>query len=223
MPLAVIGTFYGRHENTFPLMHRLFVDATRRPDETWLMCETAEDRDTVFRAFQELYDLEVLDGIPENCNVVHYPTPVNEHGKYRVIPYSNKINAALDATQADLIVYLDNGSMPGPDKYRVMAEALERNPGWGAVYCTQERSGFSPTVAYADSTVHDGYCAVNYTQVMHRKTGHRWTLDMRHANPDLADALFWRDLHTQLGPFHPVGGTTVHDFHHIPDPKAVGV
>jgi hypothetical protein len=220
--LAVIGTFYGRPENTFALMHRLFVDGTRKPDEAWLMCETADDRDNIFAAFQELYDLELLDGIPDECNVLHYPTPLDA-GRYAVIPYSNKINAALDATQADLIVYLDNGSMPGPDKYRVMAEALEKHPEWGAVFCTQQRTGFSPTTHVADGIVTDGYCAVNYTQVMHRLTTDRWELDMRHANPDLADALFWRALHRSLGDFHPAGGTTVHDFHHIPNPAAVGI
>jgi hypothetical protein len=46
---------------------------------------------------------------------------------------------------------------------------------------------------------------------------------MKWANPDLADALFWRQLHRVLGPFYPVGGHTVLDEHHIPSPVAVGL
>lgn len=218
MKFAVIATFHQRHDKTFPLMHRLFVDGTATPDEAWIMCETADDRDNVFEAFQELYDMELIDRLPDGLNVVHYPTPRKANGDYAVIPYSNKINAALDASQADHIVYLDNNSIPGPDKYRVMHEALCSHPDWGAVYCTQKRTGFSDVTHHARDVIHDGYCQVNYTQVMHRRTGDRWTLDMRHANPDLADALFWRSLHASIGSFYPAGGDTIHDDHHIPHP-----
>jgi len=220
--LAVIGTFFERHENTFPLMHRLFVDGTRKPDETWLMCESHKDAYAINEALEELCDLEVLDDWPEGAQVVVLPTP-QTNGTYDVIPYSNKINSALDASAADLFCYLDNGSMPGPDKYRVMAQALEEHPEWGAVYCTQERTGFANERFTADKVMPNAYCQLNYTQVMHRKTSRRWTLDMQHANPDLADAIFWRDLHSDFGAFYPAGGGTVHDFHHIPHPGLAGV
>lgn len=218
MKFAVIGTFHQRHENTFPLMHRLFVDSTRTPDEAWIMCEAQEDRDAVFLAIQDLYEQELIDGFPAALNAIVTPTPRTDTGKYKVIPYSNKINAALNATSCDLVCYLDNNSMPGPDKYRVMAEAMEQHPEQAAVYCTQKRTGFSDVTHHARDIIEDGYCQVNFTQVMHRRTADRWTLDMAHANPDLADALFWRSLHRTLGPFYPAGGDTIHDDHHIPHP-----
>lgn len=221
MKLAVVGTFFGRHSNTFPILRRL-LECTRIPDECWLMCETEMDAAVVYEAYHELYELEVVDAMPEWLHVQVLPSP-SVDGVYAVIPYSNKINWALDKTEADAVVYLDNNSMPSAEKYDVMLSALEARPEWGAVYCTQKRTGFQPTVAVADALVVDGYCAVNYTQVMHRVTADRWTLDMANADPDLADALFWRSLHSSLGPFWPVGGARVHDTHHMPSPAAHGL
>lgn len=221
MTLAVIATMFGRHENSLPILRRL-TEATRLPDECWLLCETEEDAEAIWAAYRTLYELEVLDEWPSWARVEVIPTPRKEGG-YAVIPYSNKINWALNRTKADLIVYLDNGSMPSPEKFEVMAAALEAHPEWGAVYCTQQRTGFQPTLAPADVVVDDAYCGLNYTQVMHRLTADRWPLDMRHADPDLADGLFWRELHATLGAFHPAGGPRVHDTHHIPSPKAAGL
>lgn len=221
--LAVIATLYGRHENTLPLLHRLWVDGTRKPDETFLMCETMEDVAAVTNATDLLRnEFELFETPPGLVKMYLWPTPM-DGGKYQVIPYSNKINKALDETTCDLIVYLDNGSMPSSDKFEIMAGALEEHPEWGAVYCTQKRTGMHEMIAPADVPCEDGYCALNYTQVMHRKTEDRWTLDMAHANPDLADGLFWRSLHQTLGVFFPVGGeSNVLDTHHIPNPAAVG-
>lgn len=218
LSLAVIGTFYGRHENSLPLMHRLFVDSTRKPDEAWLMCETMEDVDTIGYALSELYEMELLDTRPGNLRLCE--TPRLDNGSYAVLPYANKINVALDESEADLVVYLDNNSMPSPYKFEAMAKVLEAHPDWGAVYCTQKRTGFNETIFYADNPVEDGYCALNYTQVMHRRTNDRWPTDMDLADPDLADGVFWRTLHASLGPFFPAGGSEVHDEHHIPSPKA---
>lgn len=217
MTFAAIVPLYQRHENTFPLLHRLLVDSTRKPDEVWLMCEGEDDVAAVRRAEDELVELGVLEPSEIVAHVVYCPT------LERVIPYSNKINVALDKTDADAIVYVDNGSMPSPYKFEIMAGALEANPEWGAVYVTQERTGFQPTVFEAVDVVFDAYCVLNFTQVMHRKTADRWTLDLAWADPDVADAMFWRDLHRSLGPFHPVGGTEVHDWHHMPSQAANGL
>jgi hypothetical protein len=217
--LAVIGTFYGRHENTFPLLHRLLVDGTRKPDEAWLMCEGHDDVAAIELALDDLYEMELIDGPIPGVRIISLQTP-KVGGRYAVIPYSRKINWALDASQADAFVYLDNNSMPGPDKYAVMAQALEQHPEYGAVYCTQKRTGFNETVFYAEEPVYDAFCVLNYTQVMHRRTDQRWTMDMRWADPDLADGLFWRQLHDKLGPFFPAGGKTIQDWHHIPSPAA---
>jgi hypothetical protein len=220
MKLAVIGTFYRRHENTFPLLHRVLIDSVRKPDEFWLMCEDEEDAQAVERALKELYELEVLDERqPANLQVITLETP-RTGGAYDVIPYSHKINFALDASVADMFVYLDNDSRPSAEKYKVMAQELERKPEVGAVYCTQKRTGFAPMTCEAYGLVHDAFCVLNYTQVMHRRTEARWTLEMQFADPDLADALFWRSLHMEVGPFHPVGGPMIHDWHHIPSPAA---
>jgi hypothetical protein len=220
--VAVIGTFYGRHENSFPLLHRLYVDATRRPDEAWLLCETDEDAQALDAAFDDLYDLEALDGWPDGLHVEVVETP-RTGGGYAVIPYAHKINHALDRVTADYVVYLDNGSMPAPEKIAAMAASLDANPGWGAVYCAQKRTGYNETVIPADRVVEDGFCVLNYTQVMHRVTEDRWPLDMKYANPDLADGHFWRSLHATLGPFHPCPDGRVLDEHHIPDVKAAGI
>lgn len=219
MKLAVIGTFYARHENSLPLFHRLFVDSTRKPDEAWLMCETDEDAEALNAAYRYLHDCEVLDGWPAGCRVEVLSTPTDD-GRFLVLPYAWKINHALDRCTADAVVYLDNNSMPAPEKLAVMAAALEQHPKWGAVYCTQKRTGFDPGVFVGEEPVEDGYCRLNYTQVMHRLTKDRWPTDMSLADPDVADGVFWRTLHQQVGAFFPAGGSAVLDTHHIPSPSA---
>jgi hypothetical protein len=103
-----------------------------------------------------------------------------------------------------------------------MVEALEAHPEWGAVYVGQHRTGFEDKLVLADKVIGDAYGVLNYTQVCHRLTADRWTLDMQWANPDLADAMFWRDLHKSLGDFYPVGEGIL-DEHHMEDRKAVGI
>lgn len=211
----MVGTFHRRYENTFALMHRLFVDSTRKPDEAWLMCEDEEDEAAIYEALAELDDLELLSD-EEPWHVMVVPTPRDTSGECAVIPYSNKINTALDLIDAAAVVYLDNGSMPGPDKYRVMAEGLENNPEWGAVYCTQKRSGYIDELFTADEIIEAAAHRLNYTQVMHRPTGDRWPLELSYAQPDIADSVFWGKLNETLGPFYPVGGTRILDDHHMP-------
>jgi len=223
MRLAVIGTFYGRHENSLPILKRLFVESSRKPDEAWLMCETNEDAEALREAYRALYDAEMLDEWPDGLKILHLPTP-KKRGVYTVIPYSNKINFALNNTEADAIVYLDNGSMPHFEKFRYMLNRLMQKPNKvKAVYCTQERTGFRDEISVADAVIEDAYCVLNYTQVMHRLTDDRWPTDMTYARPaDLADATFWRKLHKSLGAFYPVG-TQVLDEHHMPSPSAQGL
>lgn len=220
--LAVVGTFYGRHDRSLPLLHRLYVDATRRPDEAWLLCETAADQEALEAGYRELYDLEALDGRPDGLHIGVVETPRKPSGGYDVIPYAHKINHALDLVQSDYVVYLDNGSMPHPEKYGVMAAALDANPAWGAVYCGQRRTGYVDIDVPADGTVEDAFCVLNYTQVMHRRTSDRWPLDMKLADPDLADGWFWRALHESLGDFHPCG-TGILDVHHMDGVHASGL
>lgn len=196
------------------MVQRLLTDSSRRPDETWLLCESQDDAAVLERALKGKRQRGVF------LKVI--PTP-RAHGSYKVIPYSNKINWALNRTSADLIVYLDNGSTPHPRKYEVMAGALEQHPRWGAVYCTQKRTGYHNVTHEARDVLQNGDGQVNYTQVMHRITDDRWPLDMALADPDVADGKFWSALHRKLGPFHPVGGGRVLDEHHMPDAKAVGV
>lgn len=220
MRFALIGTFHKRHENSFPLMHRVYVASSRKPDEGWFMCETDEDAAALNDALTELYRLKLLDGPPAGLRILVLPTPRHEDGRYKVIPYSNKINVALSLCDADAVVYLDNGSMPGTDKFKVMAEALEEHDSWGGVYVSQKRTGFANEVHLARGVIEDGYCAVNVTQVMHRWTQDKWPTDMKYADPGLADAVFWREIHKPLGPFHPAGGDTVHDEHDMPHPTS---
>lgn len=213
MKLAVIGTFHRRLVNTEQLVRRVMLDSTRRPDEFWILCEDYEDTAVAQQATWALDSTGYF-----GCRVVHVPTPPN------VVPYSNKINWALDRTSADAICYLDNGSMPHPDKYRVMLEGLEQHPEWGAVYCGQLRTGYLQDTVPAESPISDPYCVLNYTQVMHRPTPHRWSLRMEDATPnDLVDAIFWRDLAGTLGEFWPVGVGQILDEHHMESATAVGL
>jgi cellulose synthase/poly-beta-1,6-N-acetylglucosamine synthase-like glycosyltransferase len=210
--VAVIGTFYQRHDNTEPIMRRLYRESTRKPDEAWIMCEDLDDFEVAKQAKRKFR-------AGKTCRIVHHPTEKNGK-RYAVIPYSNKINWALDQTDADYIVYLDNASMPHPQKIELMAAALDENPTWAGVYCAQIRQeGQKPFPA--DKIVHDGYCAVNYTQVMHRRGPQRWPTDVRYATPDLADAMFWRQINEERGPFHPVAPDLVLDEHHITGHDAV--
>lgn len=212
MRLAVIGTFYRRYERAFPLLTRLYVDSSRQPDEAWLMCETVEDAQALYAANEELYEMELLERWPAGLHIIVHPTPKLD-GKYLVIPYSNKINWALAHQTCDAIVYLDNNSMPGPDKYRVMLAELEAHENYGAVYCSQNRTGATCEKHLAIDVIPDGYGQVNYTQVMHRPTEDRWPTEMRLANPDLADAHFWSKLARSLGHLYPAGGTAIQDDH----------
>lgn len=222
MRVAVIGTFHGRHENTLPLLKRILIDQTRGPDEFWVLCEDEQDENAALDAYLTLLETEMLDRWPDSLSIERVPTPRDDAG-YKVVPYSNKINHALAKTTCDLIVYLDNGSYPHPDKLQVMADTLENNPEWGAVYCAQKRTGIADTTFAVNGPVPDGFCTLNYTQVMHRLTEDRWPLDMSLADPDLADGTFWRALHATLGDFHPVPDQRVLDEHHIPNQKAQGV
>lgn len=212
MRLALIGTFFRRFEQTPRLLERVYTDSTRPPDEFWLMCEDAEDEARARAAVS----------LPVPGLRIHRLATPRAEGRYRVIPYSHKINWALDRTDADAVVYLDNGSMPSPRKFEVMLRALESHPEWGAVYCSQRRTGFRDEDSLALEVVPDAYCVLNYTQVMHRRTADRWPLEMSYANPDLADAVFWRRLHGSLGPFHPVGPEIL-DEHHMEGAAAQGL
>lgn len=206
LKLALIGTFYGRYEQSRACLKQV-LNSSRLPDEIILMCETGEDAENLRNlTYHKNVQLHILE------------TPKTD-GVYDVIPYSNKINFALDHTDADLIVYLDNGSMPHIDKYKIMAAELEAHPEYGAVYCSQQRTGFVNKLHTADKVVQDPYCVINYTQGMHRKTDKRWPTDMKYATPnDVADALFWRSLQT---PFHPIN--KVLDEHHMESTKANGL
>ena len=214
MKLAAIATLYGRHDKTLPLFEQIF-SSTKVPDELWLMCEGVDDATAAINALNKLGKSSV--------GVTILETPRSSNGDYAVIPYSNKINWALDRSRADAVVYIDNGSMPSREKYGAMLKALEDNPSWGAVYCSQERSGYSKRTAWAGEILENAYAVANYTQVMHRLTDDRWTTNISHANPDLADALFWRSLHKSIGPFYPVDTNTIHDWHHINSQKAEGL
>lgn len=215
MKLAVIGTFYKKYAESQRAI-RAVLNSERRPDEFWIICETIADLQNAEEALGE-------DATQPGIFLTLLSTPKNEEGTYAVIPYSNKINFALDASDADAFVYLDNGSIPHPQKYGKMLEALLADS-VSVVYCSQERTGFAPMTSIASAVVPDAFSILNFTQVMHRRTSKRWPLDMSYAVPhDLADAYFWRELHSVFGPFFPVCGEMVLDWHHIPSSAANGL
>lgn len=184
--LAVIGTFYRRRDRWPDMLSRVTA-STRPPDELWALVEDWEDH---------AHLVESLGECPAIVRVV--PTPMNGE-RYAEIPYSRKINAALDWTRCDLIAYLTDDSLPHCDKYAVMAAALDEHPDWGAVYCSQD---YGTGHRLAVEPISDAYCVVDHTQVMHRRTADRWPLDVSLMR--IGDATFWRSLHRSLGDFHPV-------------------
>lgn len=211
---AVIGTFYQRWDKTKPLLNRVLIESTRPPDEFWMMCESEADAHIAY---------EFQDKFP-NLIIKVLQTPRNSDNSYTIIPYSNKINWALDHANVDYIVYLDNNSMPHIEKYRLMVEALDNNPEWGAVYCSQERTGFLTEIHKKDIEIRDAYCVLNYTQVMHKLTPDRWDLEMQWAVPnDLADARFWRLLHNRYGSFYPIINDEILDSHYMESVRAAGL
>lgn len=191
--LAVIGTFYARHERTPDIMRAVLIDQSRPPDEFWVMCENTEDARAVLEWLADRDAWESL--MPIRLHIV--PTPM-DGDRYLVVPYANKINYALDRTDCDYLTYLSNDSIPHRDKYAEMSSALDEHPEWGAVYCGQMRND---TETPTRGVVADAYTVLDHTQVMHRRTDDRWSLD---GNIRLGDAEFWRKLHASLGPFHPV-------------------
>ena len=174
-------------------MRRVLIESRRRPDEFWVMCEGTDDARAVLEWAGEADEL-VLG--PMRLHIL--PTPMTGN-RYNVVPYSQKINYALDRTKCDYIVYLSNDSVPDRDKYARMVSALDKHPEWGAVYCGQRRDDVDwPT----RGPIENAYCVLDHTQVMHRLTEDRWTL-----NPSdirLGDAVFWKALHARFGAFHPV-------------------
>jgi hypothetical protein len=215
--LAVIGTFFGRHAHTLPLLQRILKQSSLVPDELWILCEEEED------VVQAEWALACIHRPPVIPNIQHVPTPKID-GRYSVIPYSNKINWALDRTNADYICFLDNFSMPHPRKYDLMKSALDQHPTWGATYCAQRRLGH--VAEYWDRTdpIPDCFCILNYTQVMYRRTPDRWTLDLEFSSPDIADALFWRDLNTRFGAMYPASTSGIMlDWHYMKSHTADGL
>jgi hypothetical protein len=185
MTLAVIATFHRRWDRWPALLERVMVESTRIPDEFFVMCE------------DEL-DAEHLHATDPRMVVQILPTPV-EDGKYTEIPYSRKINWALDRTSAEYIVYLTDDSEPHADKFRLMAAALDDHPEWGAVFCLQNYAG---GVRGPHGPVGDAYGVLDHTQVMHRLTADRWPTNIRDIR--MGDGVFWRTLHATVGEFHPV-------------------
>lgn len=182
--LAVIGTFHRRWDRWPELLTRVMVESSRIPDEFYVVCEDEADA-------------EHLHASDPRMVVQILPTPQDD-GRYAEIPYSRKINWALERTVCDLIAYLTDDSLPHPDKYDRMVTALDEHPEWGAVYCSQDFGGKRMAV----EPIGDAYCRVDHTQVMHRRTDDRWPLDVGLMR--IGDATFWRSLHRSLGAFYPV-------------------
>ena len=196
--LAVIVLLYGqRAEDNEDRIAEALLAQTRWPDELWLLAETTKAHFIIPRLIcaERGYDGGGLIRVHE----VH--TPRDANGDYAVIPYSLKSNYVLDRTKADYITYLTDDSWPAPEKYERMVAALDENPDWGAVFCSQDKGD---GVRSASDIERDAFCRVDHTQVMHRRTADRWPEEI--ADIMLGDAIFWRKLHASLGPFYPVPG-----------------
>ena len=191
--LAVIATLYGQRSiDNAPRIAAALREQTLIPDELWLMYEG----DAGWEAAADIAGWVIESG--PYPHIIEVATPRDENGHYTEIPYSRKANRALDQTEADYIVYLTDDSWPAPEKYERMVAALDENPEWGAVYCSQDFGG----IRTADLLMTDAHCRVDHTQVMHRLTADRWPTEI--ADIMVGDAIFWRRLHASLGPFWPI-------------------
>lgn len=193
--LAVVGTFY-RRSWAVPRVAEALRAQTRKPDELWLMYEDPEDAPVLVKA----------DWDAEDIAVQVRPQPSQN-------PLGVAINQAIDLSHADYIAYLTDDSLPLPDKYRQMAQALDENPEWGAVYCSQDfgkadspddwlAGGHQETVRRAAGPQAEPFAHVDHTQVMHRRVSARWP--MSYDDRRLSDAHFFRDLVAEVGPLMPV-------------------
>jgi hypothetical protein len=195
--LAVIFTVYNRPWALAPIV-RALEGQSRQADEIVVACERFAD----FTAAHE-----AMRGMVNTLWIVAPEAGQN--------PLGVVINYALDRTDADYIAYLTDDSLPHPDKYRLMAEALDENPDWGAVYCTQDYgTAESPEAWLAAAGRYDGsrrtaseptsdpFTRVDHTQVMHRRCEARWPLS--YDDRKLSDAHFFKALVEEVGPIYPV-------------------
>lgn len=202
--LAVIVTLYGQRSiDNIGRVAKALRASTRIPDELWLLYEGEEGWDAAANLADHIVGwCSPHAAFPTGWNyptMAEVKTPRNEDGTYAEIPYSRKINYALDHTEADYIAYLTDDSWPAPEKYERMVAALDENPEWGAVYCSQDYGG---VLRVADLLMSDAHCRVDHTQVMHRRTEDRWPTDI--ADITVGDANFWRRLHASIGAFYPI-------------------
>lgn len=188
--IAAVVTLYGERgtRNLAGILDALRAQ-TRPADTVYLMCEDVVSADPSVV-------IELASGV-RGLRYHQLHTPRDGNGRYSVIPYAHKINVALRHAREDYIVYVTDDSLPHPEKFHLMAAALDADPTVGVVYCKQRRNG---GVSGDQGMVPDAFCRIDHTQVMHRRTDDRWTLDVQHMR--LGDAWFWRSLHASLGPFH---------------------
>jgi GT2 family glycosyltransferase len=191
--LAVVGTFYHRQDD-IPALSAAIRAQTRAPDEIWWMHEVPADGDA----------LRAADWGPSALHVVNVAIPRGDDGAPLVTPFAPLINRALDSTTADLIVYLTDDSLPEPDKYHAMAEALEEHPDRGAVFCWQSNraGGRVHTINAGGGRDPVRYGWLDHTQVMHRATALRWPEDITALHD--ADWWYFRALAVGLGPIYAV-------------------
>lgn len=181
---------------------------TRQPDELWLTCETAEDYKAL--AAENWGSAEV--------HIVHVVVPRDADGRPTLTPPSVCINAALDLTTADYLVYLADDSLPLPEKVEKMAKALDERPDWNMVYCAQYLTNADTPEGWlvaADHATNGGWpvrsaeyaegqphCRIDMTQVMHRRSEDRWPTPIEIMR--IGDAEFWNKLRDRWQLFMPV-------------------
>ena len=194
--LAVILTVY-RRPWALPRIEEALRAQTRPPDRLWAVWEDGDDgRNLVSRYHDFGCRWQVLQLLKGEGN-----------------PLARAANMVLDLERADYITYLTDDSLPHPEKYERMARALDENPDWNVVNCSQDHGTVrSPdewltagwggaSVRHAGEVVTDPFCRVDHTQVMHRRSSVRWPED---APLRLSDACFFRELVDADGPMHPV-------------------
>ena len=191
--LAVIVTLH-RRAPLVPRLAEAMRAQARRPDRLWLV-------------YDELDDAPDADWGCLTYNVVFHSDEGN--------PMASSINAVLDLdNKSDYIAYLTDDSLPAPDKYRAMAQALDEHPEWGAVYCSQDYGsardfehwlggGQNTGVRHASAPQGSPDFSVDHTQVMHRRSDDRWPTEqgLRHHG----DGVFFSRIVERFGPLQPVG------------------
>lgn len=160
---------------------------------------------------------ELLRGCWNSPRTRIYKDDVRPQERASRTRYAHLANIGLQLARGRYITYLCDDDLFLPRRLEIMAGRLDRGD-CHVVYGAQrlQRDGADIGVRPASGVLHDAYCIVDHSSVMHTaqaaKVAGGWDDDPAHWHQ--ADAQFWRRLTAAGYLFHPVDEITdIHRFH----------